>query len=217
MLSDYFQNNPGRLMCKWDHYLDIYERHLQRFRGQEVHIVEFGVFHGGSLQMWKEFFGERAHIYGVDREGACKTLEEDRVRIFTGDQGDRSFLRSLKESIPRIDGLIDDGGHSMDQQIGTFEELFAHMSDDGVYICEDLHTSYWEKFGGGLCKSGTFIEYAKRLIDQLNAWHTRDPENFDVDDFTLSTHSMHFYDSMLVVERRRMSPPVWRETGKPSF
>ena len=105
----------------------------------------------------------------------------------------------------------------MNQQIVTFQELFQHVADDGIYLCEDLHTSYWPEYGGGLRREGSFIEFSKQLIDQLNAWHTRNPELHEVDDFTLSAHSMHFYDSMLVIEKRRMEPPVDRKTGTPSF
>ena len=216
-LQQYFDNNPGRLIHKWAHYLEIYERHLERFRGREVHMLEIGVFHGGSVQMWKHYLGDKAHIYGVDIAPRAKALEEERVKIFIGDQSDPAFLQSLRREIPRVDILLDDGGHVMQQQIVTFQELFQHIANDGIYICEDLHTSYWSGFGGGLRREGSFIEFSKQLIDQLNAWHTRDPEQFEVDDFTLSAHSMHFYDSMLVIEKRPMQPPVDRKTGTPSF
>ena len=217
VLQEYFDNNPGRLIHKWTHYFEIYERHLARFRDREVHMLEIGVFHGGSVQMWKHYFGPRAHIYGVDISERAKSLEEDRVKIFIGDQSDPEFLATLRRDIPRVDILLDDGGHTMQQQITTFLQLYHHIAEDGVYLCEDLHTSYWPQFGGGLRRQDTFIEFSKQLIDQLTAWHTRTPEQFEVDDFTLSAHSMHYYDSMLVIEKRRMEPPVDRMTGKPSF
>jgi hypothetical protein len=91
------------------------------------------------------------------------------------------------------------------------------MSDYGVYVAEDLHTSYWGEFGGGYRRPGTFIEYSKALIDRLNAWHTRSPEELSVDDFTLQTSSMHFYDSMLVIERKPFEEPRKVRTGKPSI
>ena len=216
-LREYFENNPGRLIHKWMHYFEIYERHFERFRGKPVYVLEFGVFHGGSLQMWKHYFGDRAQVIGVDSQPVCKSLEEERVRIFIGDQADRAFLGSLRHELPRVDVLIDDGGHSMAQQSATFEELFDHIADDGVYLCEDLHTSYLDRFGGGLRRPGTFVEHAKRLIDQLSAWHTEDAESFEVDDFTLSAHSMHFYDSVLVIEKRRREAPFDVHSGKPSF
>jgi len=207
-LRDYFEKNTGRVIYKWLHYFEIYERHLERFRGREIHLMEMGVYRGGSLQMWKHYLGPRATIYGVDVDPACRALEEERVRIMIGDQADREFLRRLRAETPRIDILIDDGGHTMNQQIATFEELYGHLADDGIYACEDLHTSYWPRYGGGPGRPGTFVEYAKRQIDQLNAWHTLDPDRFEVDAFTLTTHSMHFYGSMLVIERRPMAPPL---------
>jgi len=206
-LRDYFERNTGRAIYKWLHYFEIYERHFERFRGRDVNLLEIGVFRGGSLQMWKHYFGPKATIYGVDVDPACREMEEERVRIMIGDQADRGFLRQLKAGIPRIDILIDDGGHIMAQQIATFEELYGHVADDGVYLCEDVHSSYWPKYGGGLRRPGTFVEYAKRLIDQLNAWHTLDPEQFEVDDFTLTTYGMHFYGSVLVIEKRPMQAP----------
>ena len=216
-LREYFERNPGRLIQKWLNYFEIYERHFARFRNREVHVMEIGVFHGGSLQMWKHYFGPLATVYGVDVNPDCKRLEEDRVRILIGDQADRAFLRSLRDVVPRIDVLIDDGGHRMEQQIATFEELFAQVADDGVYLCEDLHTSYWHEFGGGLRRDGTFIEYSKRLVDQLNAWFTRDPDRFEVDDFTLTARSLHYYTSVLVIEKRRMELPREGASGVPAL
>ncbi len=216
-LRDYFDQNPGRLMDKWLPYFEVYERHFEGFRGRPVNVLEIGVFHGGSLQMWKHYFGPQAHIFAVDVMPAARQLEEDRIKIFIGDQADRAFLRSLRAALPRIDVLIDDGGHKPAEQIATFEELFPHVADEGVYLCEDLHSNYWQRFGAGVRRTGTFVEYAKRLIDQLNAWHTEDPEQLEVDDFTLSAHSMHFYDSILVIEKRPMQMPVRKKMGKPSF
>lgn len=216
-LRNYFDNNPGRLLWKWHHYFEIYERHFARFRNTEVHVMEIGVFHGGSMQMWKEYFGPRAHIYGVDIDPQVRQFEEDRVQIFIGDQANRDFLRQLKQAVPRIDVFIDDGGHTMKQQIVTFQEMFLHIDPDGVYLIEDLHTSYWKQFGGGFRKPGTFIEFSKLLIDQLHAWHSEGPETFRVDRFTRSAHSMHYYDSVLVVEKRRMQKPVDSQTGKAQF
>jgi hypothetical protein len=82
------------------------------------------------------------------------------------------------------------------------------VADDGIYLCEDMHTSYWAEFGGAYRKPGTFVEYSKALIDQLNAWHAKGPAEFAVNDFTRSAYSMHYYDSMLVIDKKSMSPPT---------
>jgi hypothetical protein len=215
-LERYFRDNTGRLIQKWHHYFEIYDRHLARFRGTDVHVLEFGVAQGGSMQMWKEYFGPRCRIYGVDKNPACRAAAEERVEIFIGDQADRAFLRSLADRIPRIDVLIDDGGHRMQQQIHTFEELFPRIEPNGVYLCEDLHTSYWKNYGGGYRRRGTFIEYAKGLIDALHAWHSR-ARALQVSDFTRSAHGLHFYGSVLLIEKRPMQAPVESKTGTASI
>jgi hypothetical protein len=212
-LEGYFRRNRKRFMHKWVHYFDIYHRHFERFRGKPVVVLEFGVYHGGSLQMWRDYFGRKATVIGVDIDPRCKELEEKDVRIFIGDQEDRAFLRGLAGEIGPIDVLIDDGGHTMGQQIATFEEMYPAMTEDGVYLAEDLHTSYWERYGGGYRRPGTFIEYCKGLIDQLTAWHSREA-GFAADAFTRSTRAMHFYDSVVVFERGRVDPPHDEKTGE---
>jgi hypothetical protein len=207
-LEVYFKNNTERVIDKWQHYFEIYERHFSKYRGKEVVLLEIGTFQGGSLQMWKHYFGDKARIYGIDINPDCKQVEEENVEIIIGSQSDREFLKRVIKDIPSIDILIDDGGHTMQQQIVSFEELFNHIKPDGVYLCEDLHTSYWSSYGGGYKMPGNFIEYSKELIDKLNAYH------YDrVDEFTTTVNSMHYYDSVLVIERRPRVRPTDSRTG----
>jgi hypothetical protein len=215
-LEKYFRQNDKRLIHKWMHYFDAYDRHFSRFRGKEVVILEIGVWQGGSLQMWKDYFGPKAKIYGIDIDPRCKKLEEDNIEIFTGSQSDRDFLRTVKKKIPPIDILIDDGGHRFDQQIITYEELFGHVKDGGVYLCEDLHTSYRLTYGGGFKRMGTFIEYSKTFVDYLNAHHS-EQKAFKVNEFTNAVESVHYYDSMLFIEKKKREAPRHEMTGTPSF
>jgi len=215
-LEKYFRNNSGRLLHKWIHYFDIYDRHFARFKDRDIVLLEIGVSHGGSLEMWRDYFGDRVKIYGVDINPLCRQFEEDDTKIFIGSQSDRSFLNRIKQEIPPIDILIDDGGHTMKQQKVTFEELFPHVKENGVYLCEDLHTSYWADFGGGYKRIGTFIEYAKNFIDKLNAHHSK-TWRLKVDEFTKSAQSVHFYDSIVVVEKNVMTPPYHDKSGNNSF
>jgi len=204
-LEKYFAANPGKPIHKWSHYFEIYDRHFSRYRNSDVHVVEFGVCRGGSLQMWKHYFGRNSKIFGIDINPRCKKLQEEQIEILIGDQENREFLKSLVRIVPRIDIVIDDGGHTMAQQINTFEEMFPHISENGVYLCEDLHTSYWQKWGGGYRKAGTFVEYSKNFIDYINAWHSRQRLRLNVNAFTKSVHSLHYYDSVLVIEKRRIN------------
>lgn len=212
-LEAYFNQNTGRVIDKWMHYFEVYDRHFSKYRGTEVVILEIGTSQGGSLQMWKYYFGDKAKIYGMDINPDCKQVEEENIKIFIGSQSDRNFLRKIKNEIPQVDILIDDGGHTMLQQIVTFEELFDHVKPDGVYLCEDMHTAYWTRWGGGYKRKGTFVEYAKNFIDKLNAFHSRE-KSLQVDSFTRSANSLHFYDSILVIEKKPREAPYDRRTGK---
>ncbi len=216
-LETFFRANNGRLIHKWMHYFEIYDRHFSRFRGKPLTVVEFGVSQGGSLKMWKHYFGDAVQLIGVDINPQCKQFEEPGVKIFIGDQTDRHFLRQLAAQLPPIDILIDDGGHTMRQQIATFEVLFPHVAPTGVYLGEDTHTSYWRRWGGGYRKRGSFVEYTKQWVDDLNAWHSREASRFKVSDFTRSAHSVHFYDSVVVVEKRPMQAPTNERTGSALF
>jgi hypothetical protein len=166
--------------------------------------------------MWKDYFGPKAKIYGIDINPACKELEEENIKIFIGSQSDREFLRQVRAQIPPIDILIDDGGHTMKQQIVSFEELFSHIKENGVYFCEDCHTSYWHEWGGGYRRRHTFMEYSKRWVDMINAYHSK-TWRLKVNDFTRSVKSLHYYDSIVVLEKGAVPPPVVSKTGEESF
>jgi O-methyltransferase len=208
-LEEYFEANRRNVIHKWAHYFEIYHRHFERFVGKECVILEIGVAQGGSLQMWKSYFGANAKIYGVDVHPACKQFEGENIQIFIGSQSDTVFLQDLIYKIPTIDILIDDGGHRMDEQITTLEMLFDHMGENSIYLCEDTHTSYWEDYGGGYQNPNSFIEYAKTLVDHLNAWHIRN-NALPHSRFTHNLHAIHFYDSIVVFEKMKRARP-WHE------
>lgn len=216
VLLDYFENHPHRLIHKWMHYFEIYERHFHQFRGKEVAVLEFGVLHGGSLQMWKYYFGEGARVWGVDIQPRSAALAEERIEIVIADQEDRHALRRLCATLPPLDIIIDDGGHTMAQQVTTFEETWNQLKIGGIYLCEDVATSYAPEFGGGYRQPHTFVEYIKQLIDQLHAWHSQDARH-QVDLLTRTTFAVHFYDSVVVIEKRAMEAPYTRMKGTPSF
>ncbi len=205
-LEHFFYGNMGKPIHKWLHYFEIYDRHFSKFREKEVTVLEIGVYKGGSLELWRDYFGSKCKVYGIDINPACKEYESEQIEVLIGSSEDREFLKEVTEKIPKIDIVIDDGGHTMNQQIVAFEELYPAISPDGVYLCEDVLTSYWEEYGGGYKQENTFVEYSKNLIDYLNAWHSREKE-LEVDEFTLTTHSMHYYDAVVVIEKRKMNPP----------
>jgi hypothetical protein len=133
---DAVATGPG--VWKWLHYFEMYERHLARFRGREVHILEVGIFSGGSIEMWRTYLGDGCHFYGVDIEDACRVYEKPGVEIFIGDQADPAFWSGVRAAVPRLDVLIDDGGHLPVQQMATLEAMLPHIRPGGVYVCEDV-------------------------------------------------------------------------------
>jgi hypothetical protein len=216
-LAEFFFERRHSYAQKWADYFDIYHRHFGRFRGRSPVVLEIGVKQGGSLEMWREYFGAGCRIYGVDIDARCAACAGEGISVLIGDQADRIFLARLRRELPRIDVLIDDGSHHVADQMVTFEELFPHLSETGLYLCEDVHTSYWEKYGGGLAKPGTFIEFSKALVDRLNAWHWQDIERASADQFARGAWSIAFYRSVVVVEKRPMAPPRDCKRGESRF
>lgn len=211
-LKSYFENNKSNLIDKWHHYFDIYETYFSKFRNRKINFLEIGVFQGGSLQMWENYFSSDSKIYGIDINPLCKKFERDNIKILIGSQSDKEFLKSIVSELPKFDIILDDGGHTMEQQIVSFEILFDHLNDGGFYLCEDTHTSYWKEWGGGLSKRDTFIEFSKKLIDDLHSWHVS--ENIlPVSKYSESVKSIHFYDSMVVFEKGRIEKPYSSRKG----
>lgn len=203
-LERFFFERKHRTLDKWLHYFDAYERFFSKYKGRDVVILEIGVYKGGSLQMWKHYFqgkNNRVKVYGIDIVDECKLLEEENVEIFIGSQEDRDFLRSVREKIGKADIIIDDGGHYMNQQITAFEELFDIVKDNGIYLCEDLHTSYMKQFGGAY-KGETFVEYSKNLIDYLHAQYL-EAEGICRNRYSERIKSITYYDSMLFIEKKK--------------
>jgi len=199
-LHKYYLNNPGKLLHKWFHYFDIYERHFTRFRNKAPVMLEIGVFGGGSLAMWKGFFGKGCKLIGVDINPDCKVHEAEDIEIFIGSQDDPELFEQILENYPNIDIILDDGSHVMYHMISTFEMLYEKLHPYGVYMVEDTHTCYWPKFDGGLRREGSFIEFTKNKIDEIHAAHTKGAVPTSA--FTMSTDVIACYDSVVVFERR---------------
>lgn len=196
-----FMNNSGRVIHKWTHYFPIYESHFARYVNRPMTFLEIGCGKGGSLQMWKRYLGPFAQIVGLDLNPQCRAFEEEQIAIRIGDQKDPRFLDAVLSEFGAPDVVLDDGSHIMNDILQTFRFLYPRTSASGVYVVEDLHTAYWEEYGGGARREGTFIEVCKSLVDELNADHSRG--QIPATDFGRSTLSMHFYDSVVAFERGR--------------
>ena len=199
-LHRYFLANGGKRLHKWVHYFDIYERHFERFRGRDPVVLEIGVFGGGSLEMWKAYFGGNSRIIGLDIDPACAQHAGEGIDVVIGDQSDATVLAQLLDRYGPPDIIIDDGSHRQTDMRASFRTLYPAMSATGVYLVEDTHTCYWDDYEGALRGPDTFIELAKNLVDEINAVHTRGA--LAPTAFTRTTDSITFYDSVVVFERR---------------
>jgi hypothetical protein len=204
-----FAEHRGRPIRKVRHYFPVYQRHFGHLVGQAPTFLEIGCGHGGSVAMWREWFGPDSTIIGIDINEQARAYADDGIHIRIGDQADSQFLESVVEEFGPPDGVLDDGSHVMSDIAASFECLYPRLAPTGVYIVEDLRTAYLEQYGGGLGRDGTFIEIAKALIDHLNALNV--PRQMPPNDFAPTTTSISFYPSMIALERGP-NPPQERVT-----
>ena len=172
---------------KWRHYFEIYDRHLAKFAGEQAKLLEIGIYAGGSLDMWREYLGPGSELYGVDIDPYCTRFDE--ATVFIGDQADRAFWQRFRAETPPLDIVIDDGGHTVDQQRVTLEELLPHLRPGGVYICEDVHGN-----------DNAFLGYVHGLSRELFGYDlTLDEASPDrvlsspATPFQSAIHSVHVY------------------------
>jgi hypothetical protein len=196
-----------------DPYIELYENYGSKYINKPITLVEIGVQSGGSIQMWRKFLGSEAKIIGIDIDPKVlnhKQFYDDNTEIIIGDQGSHSFWDEFLTKYPEIDVLIDDGGHTMEQQKITFERMFPNLKINGTFICEDTHTSYYHSFRSHYQDKKSFIEYSKNIIDLINYQHIDANDRRFVDHRMLKVcenlTSISFYDSMVVFLKNGKKP-----------
>lgn len=194
-----FLTNDGKIIHKWMHYFPVYERHFSGWRNRSLTFLEIGVARGGSLQMWRRFFGPLARIVGIDIDPECRAHEGPGIFVRIGDQSDHGFLQSVVDEFGVPDIVLDDGSHRMEHVASSFEFFYRRMHKNAIYMVEDMHTAYWEEYGGGMERPETFINFAKQCVDRLNADHSRGAVT--PDDITRETFAISFYDSIVCFEK----------------
>jgi hypothetical protein len=205
-------------------YFSIYDEIFSNNNIDRLHaykILEIGVDLGAGLRALKQFF-PNSHIVGLDIKANCKQYEEDNIEIIIGSQIDNNILEHL--STYNFDIIIDDGSHDNNHVFYTFNYLFKTLNIEnvGLYVIEDIHTSYWPYYNGGYKEPNSTIEKLKNLIDMLHAWCIRDPidchsppYNGAIVNKTYYEEWMHFiqfYENIVVIKKRkykaRCSKPI---------
>lgn len=207
-LRDAFDAHEGRLVAKIDHFFDVYEPYFSRFRDTPVKILEIGIDRGGSLELWRQYFGASASIHGIDVSADAIACAPEDAIAHLGSQADIEFLSSITTQHGPFDLIIDDASHVPAHQIASFEALYPTMSGDGIYVCEDIFTSYWREYGGKLHSPDTMIEYVKRLVDDLHGFWAGD-DGVEPSDFTCTTKAIHIHSGTVVFERGVSEEPEY--------
>jgi hypothetical protein len=219
--AELFANHRGRIATKWAHYFEIYDRLFEQFADgvlmpdgsrRPLHFLEIGVYKGGSLELWREYFGPDAAIFGIDIDPNCAMTDRDDVQVRIGSQADPEFLRSVVAEMGGIDVVLDDGSHVASHQRVSFDTLFPLLSTNGLYVVEDTHTAYWPRYGGGFRRPGTIIEVAKGMVDGLHWWYFRAPVGRRARLAWRDIVSIHFFDSVVAFEKGIRRRPEMRDT-----
>lgn len=195
----------------YHNYTEIYAQYFASLKEKPIKFLEIGIHQGSSVKLWERYF-KNAELHFIDITFSTIKYFSDRSHYHLVNQEDPQALQKFAvETGGNFDIIVDDGGHMMNQQIVSFQNLFPHIKSGGMYIIEDLHTSYWPSYGGGN-HPGTTIAFLKGLIDELNfvGAHTMrashrnlDPSFFNVlNIYRGQVESMHFYDSLIIIKKR---------------
>lgn len=215
-LADFAVAKRGLPFTKLYHYFHIYESQMrflaERSRNEAsqepLRILEIGVWRGGSLDLWRQYFGPRAIIFGVDIDKSCGSIPQVSGQIRIGSQVDRVFMESVVAEMGGLDIVIDDGSHISQHVVATFKILFPLLADNGYYWIEDLHTSYWPKWGGGLRRRNSSIEFLKGLVDELHtSYFKRGPRSRLSPEEKSGLRSVEFFDSIALIRKGTVAHP----------
>jgi len=215
LLESLALQHDGQGFTKSWHYLDFYNRRLgalaeqsrNRSLPQPLRILEIGVWQGGSLSLWREFFGDSAVIFGVDISEECAHLPNLAGQVRIGSQNDARFLRDVVQEMGGVDIVIDDGSHRCRDVITSFTTLFPLLNEGGLYFIEDLHTSYWPQWQGGLRRRVSSIEFLKDLIDVVNAdYFYASPFRREALANAREVASVEFVDSVALISKKTHTP-----------
>jgi hypothetical protein len=185
---------------KYKKYFKVYDLLFSKYINKKITFVEIGVLNGGSLKIWKNFFGKKARIIGIDVNPKCKKFQEKGIEIYIGDQGNKNFWIDFFKKIGKVDVILDDGGHTNSQQITTTISTIPNINNEGLLIVEDTHSSYMKDFTNP--NKFSFIEFSKKLIDDLNFTFP----NIGKFKYSLNKYiySIQYYESLAIfhVDRR---------------
>ena len=192
-----------------DHnFTPFYDSFLNSYRETFKNVLEIGVQYGPSIRMWSDYF-PNANIYGADIKLLIEK-ENDRIFLFDKiDQSNRDDLEKLiNQSTDEFDLIIDDGGHTMEQQQISLGYLFSFVKPGGFYILEDIHTSFQERFNDYECHVNIYhmlaniVNYGKLYSNYM----TKEEINYidkNISSFEFYTNSPNLSHSVTCIIQKR--------------
>lgn len=210
-LVDLFANASEALVHKWHHYIPLYDRYFGAYRGKPLRFLEIGVSQGGSLAMWRRYFGPQAVIFGIDISPDCAVFDGQAGQVRIGSQDDPAFLARVVAEMGGVDIVLDDGSHQMPHIRASLAALFPLLAEGGIYMIEDLHTAYGAAFGGGYADEGNFFAEVRKMTDDMHHWYHRKTPN----DPQRAAHvtGLHVHDSLVVIDKGPVYPPTHSQNG----
>jgi hypothetical protein len=202
-----FARSPQHMrLHKWSNYFEVYEKYLSKFIGKNAKVIHIGADFGIAQLLIK--FLRNAEVTIITEDPSHLRHHIPNIDVLIGDASDRGFILQVRSRLHQTDIVIDGGDHINRKQIDAFKNLYEWLNPGGVYMVEATHTSYWEHYGGGLKRAGSFIEFAKDLVDQLHGRFIHhelntDPNKPQLTSIPTNTDHIAFHDSLLVVEKRR--------------
>ena len=151
-------------------YSRQYNSLLHKFREKPIKYLEIGVFNGGSIKAVRETFKNTSCILGLDIDIRCKYYEDIENNIFVeiGNCTDSNFIQQITAKYGSFDVILDDGSHTNNDVIKTFELLFPLLNDNGLYIVEDTvcykSKNYIDE------KYENHLQYFFKYTQFLNQW-----------------------------------------------
>jgi len=186
-------------------YTSVYENYFERLRDEKLKILEIGIADGKSLLTWSDYF-KNSKIIGIDIHKIDineKKLDRDNIEVHQGSQSDENFINEIINEYENFDIIIDDGSHLKKDVIKSFHLLFPYLNNEGLYVVEDMQTSYNHFFGGNpfdLKYSNTHMNFFKHLTDRLNYQEIANPFYIS-DKYDAKITNISFYHNLVFVRK----------------
>jgi hypothetical protein len=111
------------------YYTKIYEKYFTPLKNNPLNILEIGLCLGASARLWDQYFiNPDTHLYFIDIQDSLfnqiKNTVSSRCNFYKANQENKTELTNFVHTFNvMFDIIIDDGGHTMKQQINSFEAL----------------------------------------------------------------------------------------------